>query len=71
MSASLNIHDLLSRVKELNKDEQLTLLERLVALIRKSETIKTPIKLSNISGVGSKIWEKTNIEEYIDQERQW
>ena len=71
MSATLNIQDILTRVKELDKDEQLTLLERLIALIKKGETIKTPTKLSGISGIGSKIWEKTNIEEYIDQERKW
>ena len=71
MSSTLNIHDILSKVKELGKDEQLTLLERLVALIRKNESIKSPSKLSRISGIGSKIWKKTNIDEYIDQERQW
>ena len=71
MSSTLNIHDILSKVKELDKDEQLTLLERLVALIRKNESIKSPSKLSRISGIGSKIWKKTNIDEYIDRERQW
>lgn len=71
MSSTLNIHDILSKVKELDKDEQLTLLERLVALIRKNESIKSPAKLSRISGIGSKIWKKTNIDEYIDRERQW
>ena len=71
MSATLNINDILSKVKELDKDEQLTLLERLAALIRKNEAIKVPTKLSKISGVGSKIWKKTNIDKFIDQERQW
>ena len=71
MSSTLNIHDILSKVKQLGKDEQLTLLEKLIALIRKNESIKSPTKLSGISGIGSKIWKKTNIDEYIDQERQW
>ena len=71
MSSTLNIHDILSKVKELDKDEQLTLLEKLIALIRKNESIKSPSKLSRISGIGSKIWKKTNIDEYIDRERQW
>jgi hypothetical protein len=48
-----------------------TLLEKLVALISKNEAIKSPAKLSKISGIGSEIWKKTNIDEYIDQERQW
>lgn len=71
MSATLNINDILSKVKELDKEEQLTLLERLVALIRKNETVNSPTKLSKISGIGSKVWKKTNIDDYVDQERQW
>ena len=71
MSTALNIHDILSKVKKLDKEEQLTLLERLIALIRRDETLSKPTKLSKISGIGSKVWEKTNIDEYLDQERQW
>ena len=71
MSTALNIHDILSKVKKLDKEEQLTLLERLIALIRRDETLSKSTKLSKISGIGSKVWEKTNIDEYLDQERQW
>jgi hypothetical protein len=71
MPASLNINDILSKVKELGKEEQFTLMERLVALLKRNETVRKPVKLSKISGVGSKIWEKNNIDEYIEQERQW
>ncbi len=71
MPATLSIYDILSKVKMLDKEEQLTLLERIVALIRKNETQITPTKLSKISGIGSKVWKHTNIDEYIDQERQW
>ena len=70
MSATLNVHDILSRVRELNKDEQFTLLERLIALIRKHEDAPGVSRLSSISGVGSEIWKDTNIDEYIEQERQ-
>ena len=71
MSAALNINDILSRVEQLDKTEQLTLLEKLAALIQKKDKQNKPIKLSTISGVGSKIWEHSNIQEYIEQERRW
>lgn len=70
MPIALNIHEILSKVEKLDKEEQLTLLERLVAIIRKDEPLRST-KLSKISGIGSKIWEKTNIDAYIEQERQW
>lgn len=71
MSATLNVHDILSRVRELDKDEQFTLLERLIALIRKHKDAPGVSQLSSISGVGYEIWKDTNIDEYIEQERQW
>ncbi|MEP7109666.1 MAG: hypothetical protein ABI760_16850 [Ferruginibacter sp.] len=71
MPATLNLHKILSKVKDLDKEEQFNLLEKLVALIRKNETTSSPAKLSKISGIGSKVWKKTNIDDYIDQERQW
>jgi len=71
MSASLNIYDILSKVKMLDNEEQLILLEQNVALIKKKDAQSTPTKLSIISGLGSKVWSQTNIDEYIDQERQW
>ena len=71
MSVTVTIQSILSKVKELDKEEQLTLLEKLAAVIRKNEVSTTPTKLSNISGVGSEIWRGINIDDYIDQERQW
>ena len=71
MSATLNMQDILSKVKELDKEQQFTLLEQLVSLIRKNETAGSHTKLSGISGIGAKLWEKTNIDAFIDQERQW
>jgi len=71
MPTTLTIHDILSKVEKLGREEQLTLLERLVALIRKDNTQSKPVKLSKISGIGSKVWESTDIDEYIEQARQW
>lgn len=71
MNADLNIHRILTQVKQLDKADQLSLLEKLALLIRKSETSGNKTKLSSISGVGSSIWKKTNIDDYIEQERQW
>lgn len=68
MPNTLSINEILSEVKKLDKKEQLSLLERLVALIcKKGERVK----LSQISGIGSSLWAKSNIDEYISQERQW
>jgi hypothetical protein len=73
MAASLNINDILSQVKQLDKEDQLTLLQRMAYLLKRRETKKaTSTRLTSLSGVGSEIWKSTDeIDKYIDEERQW
>ena len=73
MAAFLNINDILSQVKQLNKEDQLNLLQRLIVLLKKKEvTNSAPLSLISLSGLGSEIWKSDNdINNYIDQERQW
>lgn len=73
MSASLNINDILSQVKQLDKEDQLTLLQRLVSLLKRTEATKlSSVRLTSLSGLGSEIWKSSNdIDNYIDEERQW
>ena len=73
MAASLNINDILSQVKQLDKEDQLTLLQRLASLLKRTETTKvTSMRLTSLSGLGSEIWKSTSdIDHYIDTERQW
>lgn len=71
MPETIEIHELMSKIRNLDKEDQITLLERLVAIVRKDDDLEKVPKLSSISGVGSFIWKETNIDNYIDQERQW
>jgi hypothetical protein len=74
MPASLNINDILSQVKQLDKEDQLTLLQRMAYLLKRRETKKTTssTRLTSLSGMGSEIWKsQDSIDKYIDEERQW
>ncbi len=64
-----HIESILSEVEHLNSEEQLTLLEKLVAIIRKQKA--SDVKLSSISGVGAEIWRGMDINKYIETEREW
>ena len=65
-----NIQAILSQVKELDSNQQFNLLEKLVLMLRKNNAA-SDIKLSAITGVGSEIWSGTDIDKYIDTEREW
>lgn len=73
MAVSININDILSQVKRLDKQDQLTLLQQLALLLKRAEATKTTsMHLSTLSGLGSEIWKSTDdIDSYIDAERQW
>ncbi len=73
MEASLNINTILLEAKKLTKEEQLTLLQRLVVLLKKPEPVKSDaVQLSSLAGLGSKLWGNTDdIDNYLDEERQW
>jgi hypothetical protein len=73
MAASLNINDILTQVKQLEKADQLTLLQRMAYLLKRGEAKKTTsIRLTSLSGLGSEIWKSVDsIDKYIDEERQW
>jgi hypothetical protein len=59
MAASLNINDILSQVKQLDKEDQLTLLQRLASLLKRTEAKKaTSLPLTSLLGLGSEILEK-------------
>ena len=73
MAASSNINDILSQVKQLDREDQLTLLQRMAYLLKRAETKNnTSMRLTSLSGLGSEIWKSTDdIDHYIDGERQW
>lgn len=71
--ASLNVNDILAQVKQLDKQDQLTLLQRIASLLKRTQTTKTTsVRLTSLSGLGSEIWKSAaDIDGYIDGERQW
>jgi hypothetical protein len=71
MHQALNVNDIIAQARQLDEKDQLNLLERLVVLIRKSKGTEQPAKITSISGLGSSVWSGINIDEYVDQERQW
>jgi hypothetical protein len=71
MEKLVDINDILLKVKLLEKEEQMNLLERLFNIINSKDIQNNGTKLSSISGKGSKIWENTDIDQYIANEREW
>lgn len=67
------INAILSEARKLSKDEQLNLLQRLLLLLKKPESIGNSVaNLSSLGGVGSELWGNADdIDKYLEDERQW
>ena len=65
------ISDILSQIKQLNHLDRINILEKVVSLIKKESLEEKRVSLSSIGGLGSEIWKETDIDKYIENERQW
>ena len=59
----------LERARQLTPDEQLELLEELAAIVRKRVTAKPKHSIMELKGLGKEIWERIDVEKYIEEER--
>ena len=73
MAASITIQHIITQVKQLDSQQQLTLLKRLASLLKRAEsTTAPPKKLTSLSSLGGEIWKGVeDIDRYIDEERRW
>ena len=67
------INNILLEARKLSKEAQLTLLQRLMLLLKKPvSTAKDAVQLSALARAGSELWDDTAaIDAYLDDERQW
>jgi hypothetical protein len=71
MNTELTLNKILSQVQKLDKAEQASLLKKIASMLKNEEKSSSPVKLIEISGLGSSIWQGVDIDKYIDEERQW
>ena len=73
MEVTPTINNILLEARKLSKEEQLTLLQRLMLLLKKpASTAKDAVQLSALARAGSELWDDTAaIDAYLDDERQW
>jgi hypothetical protein len=71
MDAELKLNKILGQVQKLSKFEQAALLRKISSLINGNEQPPKPVRLIEISGLGSSLWHDVDINKYVDEERQW
>ncbi|MFH1321555.1 MAG: hypothetical protein ABII90_13005 [Bacteroidota bacterium] len=73
MERTIKIKNILSQIRQMDYDTSLYLMERIVRLLKKNKNNinQTSYHLADLNNLGSEIWKDVNIDQYIQQERQW
>ena len=73
MDETVRVESILSQISKLDYEARLYLIERLVKELRKNKKAvkKYSHKLTELNSLGSEIWKDIDIDQYVQQERQW
>jgi hypothetical protein len=70
MKNKLSIDKIIEDISLLRHLEKLELLERLVGMLKKDEIEDEPANsILDLKGLGKEIWQKINVDEYLEKER--
>jgi hypothetical protein len=70
MEATANIGQIINLISKLDFEDKINIVESVVSMLKKRESSTSP-KLRELRGLGAEIWTDIDIEEYIQNERQW
>ena len=67
--STYSYRQVLNHVQQLTAEEQLQLMEDLVAIIRKQCVPRPLHSILELKGLGKEVWEGVDVDAYINQER--
>ena len=71
MEVKRNLDAILADVQKLSRHKQIILLQKISHLIISQTGISDEVQLTDISGIGSFLWNNVDIENYVREQRQW
>ena len=72
MNSSIRINSIINQISSLDYNSKIQVVEKILTMIKSKEKKHVAkIKLTDLKGLGSDIWNNINIDEYIAGERQW
>ncbi|MDY0202000.1 MAG: hypothetical protein RBR40_13545 [Tenuifilaceae bacterium] len=70
MESTLNTNDILGYIEKLNFSNKIDLLARLANIIKREQKVNSTVSLTNLQGLGKELWRKTDIDAYLNAERE-
>lgn len=70
MDHTLNINQIVNEIEKLDYNDKINLMSRIVKLLKRDERSHQTYSITKLKGLGKNVWSKTDIESYIDAERE-
>lgn len=70
MEGTLNINQIVSEIERLDYNDKINLLSRIVNLLKREEKAHVSYPVTQLKGLGKKIWQRTETNSYVVRERE-
>jgi len=70
MDHTLNINQIVNEIEKLDYNDKINIMSRIVNLLKREEKSQPVYPITRLKGLGKNIWSKTDIESYIEAERE-
>jgi hypothetical protein len=71
MEQTTTINNIITQIRLLEVSEQRNLLEILQRVVPDKHEQTNSIHITSLNGLGSEIWQQTEVDRYIERERKW
>jgi hypothetical protein len=69
METTITVNRIIKEIEGLDYSGKIDLLSRIVGMLKKKDTVNLQTDLTNLRGLGKDLWQKTNVDSYISDER--
>lgn len=70
MDSTININQIVNEIEKLDYNDKINIMSRIVNLLKREEISKQAYSITRLKGLGKNVWQKTNIADYISEERE-
>jgi hypothetical protein len=70
MDSTLNINKIVKEIEKLEYNDKISIISRIVNLLKQEENTGRLSSVTQLKGLGKKVWQKTDIDSYISIERE-
>jgi len=70
MNNTANINNIIHEIETLDYTGKINIMSKIIAMLRRSTTKQTSTKITRMKGLGKKVWQDVDVNDYIAKERE-